>query len=156
MADDEAPPDGVDLEVDAADLDELDDDIDDDLDPVAPVGLDVSAETDADADEGDEADDAPARPKKKADGEDEEDDEPDPDDVEDDLDTILKDRIASGEDEDEEEDDEVAKRTTEKVVEPGTKVPVRQPDEFVCDSCFLVKPNSQLADAANNLCQDCV
>ena len=48
------------------------------------------------------------------------------------------------------------KRTTEKVVEPGTKVPPRQPGEFVCASCFLVKPNAQLADADNNLCQDCV
>ena len=32
----------------------------------------------------------------------------------------------------------------------------KQPNEFVCTSCFLVKHQSQLADAANNLCRDCV
>lgn len=128
------------------------DDLDEVSDPDALVDGSEAAEEDQDKDE----DDEPTQAKKKSDH-DEDDDEPDPDDVEEDLDTILKDRIASGDDEDEDEDeDEVPKRTTEKVVEPGTKVPPRQPDEFVCDSCFLVKPNSQLADAKNNLCQDCV
>ena len=32
----------------------------------------------------------------------------------------------------------------------------KQPNEFVCASCFLVKHQSQLADASKNLCRDCV
>jgi uncharacterized protein DUF4193 len=32
----------------------------------------------------------------------------------------------------------------------------KQPNEFVCSSCFLVKHQSQLADASKNLCRDCV
>jgi hypothetical protein len=32
----------------------------------------------------------------------------------------------------------------------------KQPGEFVCQSCFLVKHPSQLADASRNLCRDCV
>lgn len=160
MADDETTEDD-DLDgADPADLDEIgaddiDEAVEDDIDVVDPEL--VVAETDDEDEDEDEEAAAPAKTKKKADGDEEDDDEPDPDDVEDDLDTILKDRIASGDDEDEDdEEDEVPKRTTEKVVEPGTKVPPRQPGEFVCASCFLVKPDAQLADAANNLCQDCV
>ena len=32
----------------------------------------------------------------------------------------------------------------------------KQPGEFVCRSCFLVKSESQLADPARMLCRDCV
>ncbi len=32
----------------------------------------------------------------------------------------------------------------------------KQPDEFVCRSCFLVKHPSQLADKKKMLCRDCV
>jgi hypothetical protein len=32
----------------------------------------------------------------------------------------------------------------------------KQANEFVCSSCFLVKHQSQLADASRNLCRDCV
>ena len=32
----------------------------------------------------------------------------------------------------------------------------KQPDEFVCRSCFLVKHPSQLADKKSMLCRDCV
>jgi hypothetical protein len=32
----------------------------------------------------------------------------------------------------------------------------KQPGEFVCQSCFLVKHPSQLADPKAQLCRDCV
>ena len=38
----------------------------------------------------------------------------------------------------------------------GGKVRPRAPGEFVCQSCFLVKHPSQLADAKRQLCSDCV
>jgi hypothetical protein len=32
----------------------------------------------------------------------------------------------------------------------------KQPGEFVCRSCFLVKSRTQLADKKHLLCRDCV
>jgi hypothetical protein len=154
MAEEDAPPEDENLE--SVDPDDLEDDLDDDLDADRETA-DPAASADADEDDEDSDEEPTPKAKKKGEGDDEDEDEPDPDDVEDDLDTILKDRIAAGDDEDEDDDeDDVAKRTTEKIVEPGVKVPPRQADEFVCDSCFLVKPNTQLADPKHNLCQDCV
>ncbi len=88
------------------------------------------------------------------DEEDEDDDLVDPDDVEADLDTILKDRIAAAE---EEEDDEETEPTDaeDRAGETG-KIAPRRPGEFVCQSCFLVKAPSQLADGKRQLCVDCV
>jgi hypothetical protein len=56
------------------------------------------------------------------------------------------------EDEEEEEDEtpDPEDRTE------GTKVRPRAPGEFVCQSCFLVKHPSQLADDKRMLCRDCV
>ena len=76
------------------------------------------------------------------------------DDVEADLDTILKDRlvvVADEEDEDEDEPVDAEDRSGE-----TTKVRPRAPGEFVCQSCFLVKHPSQLADADKQFCRDCV
>jgi hypothetical protein len=39
---------------------------------------------------------------------------------------------------------------------PSRIAPVRERQEFVCKSCFLVKSKSQLADKARQLCRDCV
>ena len=70
-----------------------------------------------------------------------------------DLDTILKDRIASNDDEQDDEDEE------EVAPEPGAdaadRVVPRRADEFVCESCFLVKHASQRV-GDGNLCRDCV
>ena len=57
------------------------------------------------------------------------------------------------EDEEDEEDEEVA--DPEDKTE-GTKVRPRAPGEFVCQSCFLVKHLSQLADEKRQFCTDCV
>ncbi|MDP9020991.1 MAG: DUF4193 family protein, partial [Actinomycetota bacterium] len=117
---------------------------------------------DEDETEEDDADEPPPvkRGKAKAaepagdeeEGGDDDEDEPDPDDVEADLDTILKDRLVVADD-DEEEEDEVPE-ADDKV--EGTKVRPRAPGEFVCQSCFLVKHPSQLAEGEVALCRDCV
>ena len=85
--------------------------------------------------------------------EEEEEEEVEDEDVEASLDVILKERlvVADGEEEDE---DEVP--DTEDRAEPSVKVLPKRPDEFVCQSCFLVKHPSQLADPVRQLCRDCV
>ncbi len=79
------------------------------------------------------------RPARGEEGEDDE--EPDPDDVEADLDAILKDRIAAGDDEDE-EDDEGAPGT------PGgdDQVAARQDTEMACPHCFLLVQAATVAE----------
>jgi hypothetical protein len=84
--------------------------------------------------------------------EDEEDEEePDDEDVEASLDVILKERLVV---EDEPEDEEATDQ--EDRTEGNERVLPKQPDEFVCRSCFLVKHPSQLADKKKMLCRDCV
>ena len=39
---------------------------------------------------------------------------------------------------------------------PSRIAPMRERQEFVCRSCFLVKSNSQLADKARQLCRECI
>ena len=74
-------------------------------------------------------------------GEEEEEEEPEDEDVEASLDVILKERLVV---EDEPEDEEVA--DADDRTEGTERVLPKQPDEFVCRSCFLVKHPSQLAD----------
>ena len=137
-----------DLDLDEAELDE------DDLDEVDLVDDDELVDDELVVVEDDE-EAVPARPAKTGDDDGEEDDleEVDPDDVEADLDTILKDRIAAADDEEEDEEDEVVD-----VDDRGdtNKIQPRRPGEFVCQSCFLLKPRSQLADSKRKLCADCV
>ena len=83
--------------------------------------------------------------------EEEEEEEPEDEDVEASLDVILKERLVV---EDEPEDDELA--DVEDRAEATERVLPKQPDEFVCRSCFLVKHPSQLADKKRMLCRDCV
>jgi hypothetical protein len=87
--------------------------------------------------------------------EDEDDDEDliDPDDVEADLDTILKDRLVAAEDEPEDDEEEVE---TDDRGDPVDRIQPRRPGEFVCQSCFLLKHPSQLADPVGSYCADCV
>jgi hypothetical protein len=102
---------------------------------------------------------APApKPKPKSAEEEEEseddDEELDPDDVEADLDTILKDRLVVADDDEEDDEEDEVPEADDKA--EGTKVRPRAPGEFVCQSCFLVKHPSQLADPDAQLCRDCV
>ena len=115
-------------------MDEVEDDV---VAPAKPATPSRRAATTTDEDEDEE----------------DEDDELDPDDVEASLDVILKDRLVVA-DEEEDEDDEVP--DAEERAEGSTKVLPKRPDEFVCQSCFLVKHPSQLADPDRQLCRDCV
>jgi hypothetical protein len=68
------------------------------------------------------------------------------------LDVILKERlVVPEEEEDEDEVPDQEDRTAD-----TAKVLPKQPDEFVCQSCFLVKHPSQLADSKRMYCRDCV
>ncbi len=84
--------------------------------------------------------------------EEEDEEEPDDEDVEASLDTILKERLVVEEVEDDEETPEVEDRSGDGV----ERVLPKQPGEFVCRSCFLVKHPNQLADRKAMLCRDCV
>ena len=65
------------------------------------------------------------------------------------LDEILRHRF-EGEEESEEEEPEA------RAVAPSAEeVRPRSADEFVCQSCFLVKHHTQLADPGQSLCRDC-
>jgi hypothetical protein len=77
-----------------------------------------------------------------------------PDDVEEPLDVLLKERTAAermDEDEAELEDDD----EPDGPADGGGKIVPRRDDEFLCRSCFLVKPLSQLAKGEKDLCRDC-
>jgi len=160
----ETPP----IEDEATDDDVLDDDLDVDLDEDALDDIDVDPLADDDdvdvvVDDDDEdgvdaevAEILTASPaaivEKTGEGdEDEEEEEPDDEDVEASLDVILKERLVV---EDEPEDDEATDQ--EDKTEGNERVLPKQPDEFVCRSCFLVKHPSQLADKKHMLCRDCV
>ncbi len=79
-------------------------------------------------------------------------DEEEDDDVEASLDVILKERLVAEElDDDDEVVDEPEART-----DHGERIVPKQANEFVCQSCFLVKHRSQLADPKRQLCRDCV
>ena len=92
----------------------------------------------------------PAAAGEESDDDDEE--EPDDEDVEASLDTILKERLVVEEVEDDEEAPEPEDRSGDGV----ERVLPKQPGEFVCRSCFLVKHPNQLADRKHMLCRDCV
>jgi hypothetical protein len=79
----------------------------------------------------------------------EDEEEVDDEDVEASLDEILKERLVVEEEEEDVPETEDRSETSERVLP-------KQPDEFVCSSCFLVKHSSQLADPAKGLCRDCV
>ena len=153
-------------DADVVDDDELDVDIDDaeelvDIDAVAlddddddDIVVIDEEEDDAETDEVDEilTPSPAAVVEKSGEGdEEEEEEEPDDEDVEASLDVILKERLVV---EDEPEDEEATDQ--EDKTEGNERVLPKQPDEFVCRSCFLVKHPSQLADKKKMLCRDCV
>ena len=71
------------------------------------------------------------------------------------LDVILKERLVVVDDDDADEDEEDVGDPDERGDSPLRVLP-KQPGEFVCQSCFLVKHPSQLADQERMLCRDCV
>jgi len=143
LVDDDPEVDDLEADIDEDALVDIDDDdpLDDDDDD--EVGVEVveilTAAPAAVVERSGEADDE------------EDEEEPEDEDVEASLDVILKERLVV---EDEPEDDEATDQ--EDRTEGNERVLPKQPDEFVCRSCFLVKHPSQLADKKNLLCRDCV
>jgi hypothetical protein len=152
MADDTVDEDDQPGEIDEEDLEGLaEEDIlgDDDEDLVDDDAVADDEEGEG-ADEDEDAEGSGAGKKKTKEEEDEDELEVDHD-VEATLDEILKERLVVVE-EDEEEDEPTDR---EDQADTG-KVAPKRPDEFVCQSCFLVKHPSQLADAKRQYCRDCV
>jgi hypothetical protein len=159
-------PKDLEKETPAVDPDEAleDDDLEVDLDEDALEDIEVADPLDVDVVVDDEDDEdvvetieiltpSPAAVvEKSGEAEDEEEEEePEDEDVEASLDVILKERLVV---EDEPEDEEATDQ--EDKSEGNERVLPKQPDEFVCRSCFLVKHPSQLADKKKMLCRDCV
>ena len=119
----------------------------DEFDP-DDVGPDEDSSSPKEDDENDENDeDEEAGPKPAAGSEDDE-DEPDPGDVEADLDEILRDRIAAGDD-DEEEDGEGEVT----LVPTSGDVEGRREGETHCPNCFLLVTTDTVTDTGE--CPHC-
>ncbi len=78
-----------------------------------------------------------------------------PDDVEEPLDVLLAERTTAERMDEEEADLEDEDLEPENPADGGGKIVPRRDDEFLCRSCFLVKPLSQLAKGEKDLCRDC-
>jgi len=140
-------------DIDEADIEHLDaEDLDDEV--IADDVVVDDADVVDDLEEVDGAVEAPTVAVKGAPAEEEDlDDEEltDPDDVEASLDEILKERLVVQE----EQDDEEEVPEPEDRTEGAGRVLPKQQDEFVCQSCFLVKKMTQLADEKRMFCKDC-
>jgi hypothetical protein len=141
---DEKDVEETEVDLDEGEFEEEGEEFDDDDDVVEVAGIeeddDDEAVVEADAEvveEDDESDDAAPRTTRKRPGgeEEEEEDDEDPDDVEADLDTILKDKIASGDDLDDEEEEEVPDRNDP---DASDGVTAKKEGEFTCTNCFLI------------------
>jgi hypothetical protein len=131
----------VDVEDDADDLDILGDDVD--VSPEVPVAVvtdDTATETADDEDD---------------DGVVDLDEELHPDDVEEPLDVLLQERTAVAALDDDEEDLEEEDADADDRVDGPTRIVPRRPDEFLCQSCFLLLPLRRLADKDRQFCDDC-
>jgi Domain of unknown function (DUF4193) len=78
-----------------------------------------------------------------------------PDDVEEPLDVLLHERTKADRLEEEANDLEDEDLEPDEKGDVSTRVVPRRDDEFLCRSCFLVKPLSQLARGEKDLCRDC-
>jgi hypothetical protein len=78
-----------------------------------------------------------------------------PDDIEAPLDALLQERTASATLEDEEDELEDDEMDIDERGDTSVRIAPRRPGEFLCSSCFLVLPRSQLADTEKMLCRDC-
>ena len=152
MTDPEEHDDISDAEFDESEIDDLDEDIGEDLDGEFEDVLaddDLSKDLDDELDEEEEEEDGKNGPVRNATmSEDEEGDgeDIDPDNVEADLDTILKDRLAAGDDEDEDED------TPDPSPETTGQVAPKRDNEWTCQGCFLIVSSSQFGSREDPRC----
>ncbi len=143
MSDDESLLD-LDIEDDAAAFDpEFDEELEDDEDP-------LTDDDDDELEEEDEEETPERNAKRPPQGEGEFDDEVDPDNLEADLNTILRDRIAAGDDI--EDDDGVSEVETGQPAEMLGSVTPRRDDEWLCEGCFLLVSKSQLGSRNEPRC----
>ena len=136
-----------------ADDEEMDEEIDDELDD-DEVDPDADAEGDDDGDDDDDEEAAVPARRKGAGSDEEEDDDEDPDDVEADLDTILKDRIASGEDLDEDEEEETKDTKKKTEADPPEGVTAKREGEFTCNTCFMIVHPRQFGSRSQLTCPE--
>jgi hypothetical protein len=79
-----------------------------------------------------------------------------PDDVEEPLDVLLQEKTASAKLEDDEDDlEEDEADDGDDRADGPTRIVPRRPDEFLCQSCFLLLPLRRLADPERQFCDDC-
>lgn len=123
---------------------DLDDEIGDEFDDIDEIdGIDDAGLVDDDDDdavvvedtEGEDDPVVPARRKRSDEDDEDDDDETDPDDVEADLDTILKDRIASGDDLEEDEEEDAPDRSDP---DSADGVTAKKEGEFTCQMCYFI------------------
>ena len=135
------------------DLD-LDDESDGEFDPEFEAQVDTEEDPLVDDEEEiaeeDEEEPQERTPKRPATGEAEFDDEVDPDNLEDDLNTILRDRIAAGDDLAGADDAEETE-SGQPAEMLGTVTP-RRDDEWLCEGCFLLVSKSQLGSRTDPRC----
>jgi hypothetical protein len=130
------------LDDESDDLDLLDDELE--VNPEVPVAVVTDATgTEAAEDEDDEE------------GVVDLDEELHPDDVEEPLDVLLQERTASATLEDDEEEIEEDEGDGDDRADGPTRIVPRRPDEFLCQSCFLLLPLRRLADPKRQYCDDC-
>ena len=77
------------------------------------------------------------------------------DDVEEPLDVLLQERTASATLEDDEEELEEEEAEGDDRADGPARIVPRRPDEFLCQSCFLLLPLRRLADPQRQYCDDC-
>lgn len=139
----------LDLEIEEEDDEPFDPEFDEDIEE--DDDDDHLAEDDDDLEEEDE-EKAPERsakrPAQATEGE--FDDEVDPDNLEADLNTILRDRIAAGDDT--EDDEEAGEVETGQPAELLGSVTPRRDDEWLCEGCFLLVSKSQLGSRTEPRC----
>ncbi len=141
VEDDDLVVDDDDLAVDADDIDLLDDELE--VSPEVPVPVvtdDTATETTDDEDDEGVVD---------------LDEELHPDDVEEPLDVLLQEKTASATLEDDEDDLEEDEADGDDRADGPTRIVPRRPDEFLCQSCFLLLPLRRLADPERQFCDDC-
>jgi len=138
----------LDLDIEEEDDEAFDPDFDEDIEEEDDD--DHLADDDEDIEEEDDEKEVPERsPKRPPQTEGEFDDEVDPDNLEADLNTILRDRIASGDDV---EDDEAGEVETGQPAELLGSVTPRRDDEWLCEGCFLLVSKSQLGSRREPRC----
>ncbi|MCQ3809017.1 MAG: hypothetical protein KTV68_00525 [Acidimicrobiia bacterium] len=154
MTDPEEHDEMPDDEFDEGDIKDLSEDISDDLDEEfdAVLGdddleVDLEDSVDEETEEAEESPkNGPTRNSTMSEDEDTDGEDIDPDNVEADLDTILKDRLAAGDDEDEDED------TPDPSPETTGQVAPKRDNEWTCEGCFLIVSSSQFGPRDNPRC----